>query len=158
MTTENTTQEVTLTSAQKAEDFFKSHSSTEIIETLTRCYEQEQSFRNTIEMAEKARADFRTRWASMSDTIEKFLKVHISEGDSASVEELKELADDLDIELTKSIKVTFTIEVTAEMDVDIDFDEENIDDSDFDIDITYNGDTDAEVEWDVNDFDVEVDS
>jgi hypothetical protein len=160
MTTENTTDTtVTLTAAQKADKFVLSNFSADIIAELTRCYEKEEAFKNEIEYAEKARNDFRTRWAVMSDTIEQFLKTHISEGDSASVEELKELAEELDIELTKEITVTFTVEVEAKFTVPVDFDQDTISEDDFNIDVEFNSHIDDvecdEVDCNVNDFSVE---
>jgi hypothetical protein len=69
---------------------------------------------------------------------------------------LKELADELEIELTKEVEVTFTVEVTATFTVPLDFEADNIDDSDFDIRIDYTGNNDdveeESIDWDMNDF------
>jgi hypothetical protein len=92
----------------------------------------------------------------MAETIEEFLKEHISEGNSASVTQLKELAAELDIELTKEVEVTFTVEVTATVTVPLDFNAEDIEESDFDIRVNYEGSHDDvecdDIEWNTNDF------
>jgi seryl-tRNA synthetase len=161
MTTENTTTDTTatetapLTPIQIAEEFVKENSSATIVEEFVNHYNAIENYKIQVARLENERNAHRTRWATMSDSIEEFLKSHIGENDDASVDELKELAENLGIELTKQIKVTFTIEVEVDMEVELDFDEENIDESDFSIDITYDGQNDADIEWNVNDFECE---
>jgi hypothetical protein len=65
----------------------------------------------------------------------------------------KDLADKLDIELTKEIEVTFRVEVTATVTVPIEFDEDDITDADFDITVEYSG-THDDVECDSIDHEV----
>jgi hypothetical protein len=85
-----------------------------------------------------------------------FIITHVANHDGASVDELKELAEELDIELTKEIEVTFRVEVTATVTVPVDFEEDDITDADFDITVEYSGThNDAEcdsIEYDVNNF------
>ena len=97
----------------------------------------------------------RSRWASMSQTIEEFLFEHIKD-EQVSIDDLKQLADDLEIELTKEVEVTFTVEVTATVTVPLDFNAEDIEESDFDVRVNYEGSHDNvecdDIEWNTNDF------
>lgn len=162
MTTENTTTDATttelppLTPEQVAEEFVKENNSMQIVEELVNHYNAIESLNRKLEQAELDIRNQRSRWASMAQTIEEFLKEHISEGNDASVDDLKELAESLDIELDKEVEVTFQVEVTATITVPLDFDAEDISEQDFDISITYEGrhnDVECDdIEWDTNDF------
>jgi hypothetical protein len=155
MTTDNTaTETAPLTPIQIAEEFVKENSSATIVEEFVNNYNAIESLKKQLEYCKQEVVNQRSRWASMAETIEEFLKSHISEGDSASVDDLKELADQLDIELTKSITVKMEIQVEIELTVPLDFDEESIDDSDFDISCDFNGMTDV----DVDDTNIEITS
>jgi hypothetical protein len=92
------------------------------------------------------------------DTVEEFLKEHIKD-QQVSIDDLKELAAELDIELTKRLEITFKVDVKYIATVPLDFDEDDISDGDFNINIDYRGhDSDVEVdeEWvEVEDFEVE---
>lgn len=155
MTTENTTTE-TQTPQQIAEEFIKANTTSVIVEEFVNHYNTIERQKQQLLGREQDVANFRARWASMAETIEEFLKEHISEGNSASVTDLKELAAELDIELTKEVEVTFTVEVTATVTVPIDFNAEDIEESDFDIRVNYEGShNDVEcddIEWNTNDF------
>ena len=99
-----------------------------------------------------------SRYLNLFNTVEEFLKEHIKD-EQVSIDNLKELAEELDIELTKSIKVTFNVKCEYEFDVPIDFKDEDIDDSDFNIRISSNV-SDEDVEetsesMEVEDFEVE---
>jgi hypothetical protein len=152
MTTENTTTE-TQTPQQIAEEFIKANTTSVIVEEFVNHYNTIERQKQQLLGREQDVANFRARWASMAETIEEFLKEHISEGSSASVKQLKELAAELDIELTKEIEVTFNVEVTTTLTVPIDFDAEKIDDSDFDIRVDYTGNYD-DVEEDGTDWEI----
>ena len=98
----------------------------------------------------------RGRLQETVDTVTEFIKDHISDG--AGTDELKELANDLDIELTKNLRITFTVSYYADVTVPIEYDTDDIDDSDFDVNIRYTGSDDVEFENDsteVEDFEVE---
>lgn len=151
MTIENTTPDTTTetpapTPQEIAEFFVKESSMATIVEEFVNNYNTIESLKKQLEYMTSEKNQMRTRWASMSDTIEEFIKSHVGEGDSASVDDLKELAEQLDIELTKSITVKIEIEVEVELTVPLDFDEESIDDSDFDISCDFNGMTDVDVD------------
>ena len=157
MTTENTTTEsIVPTPADIAEEFVKANTTSAIIEEFVNHHNTIESLQRKLQNSEQEVRNQRSRWASMAETIEEFLKEHISEGNSASVTDLKELAAELDIELTKEVEVTFTVEVTATVTVPIDFNAEDIEESDFDIRVNYEGShNDVEcddIEWNTNDF------
>jgi sugar-specific transcriptional regulator TrmB len=157
MTTENTiTESIVPTPADIAEEFVKANTTSAIIEEFVNHHNTIESLQRKLQNSEQEVRNQRSRWASMAETIEEFLKEHISEGNSASVTDLKELAAELDIELTKEVEVTFTVEVTATVTVPIDFNAEDIEESDFDIRVNYEGShNDVEcddIEWNTNDF------
>ena len=90
------------------------------------------------------------------DTITEFIKDNISDG--ADTDALKELANELEIELTKDLRITFTVQYYADVTVPLDYDVENIDESDFDIRIQYTGSDDVDFSDDsteVEDFEVQ---
>ena len=157
MTTENTVHEsAPLTPEAVAEEFVKENTTSVIIEEFVNNYNTIESLKRKLEYSEQEVRNQRSRWASMAETIEEFLKEHISEGNSASVTDLKGLAAELDIELTKEVEVTFTVEVTATVTVPLDFNAEDIEESDFDIRVNYEGSHDDvecdDIEWNTNDF------
>lgn len=156
MTTENTTTEsIVPTPADIAEEFVKANTTSAIIEEFVNHHNTIESLQRKLQNAEQEARNQRSRWASMAETIEEFLKEHIKD-QQVSIDDLKELADELEIELTKEVEVTFTVEVTATVTVPIDFDAEDIEESDFDIRINYEGSHDDvecdDIEWNTNDF------
>lgn len=161
MTTDITNTEIVVeqTPAQIAEEFIKDHSFGDLVDEFVNHFNTIESLKKRLEYSGQIADRNRAELLSVRNSVEEFLKEHISENDSASVAELKELAEELDIELTKSVCVTFTVEVTAEITVPLDFDEEEINDGDFNIDIEYRGNQDdvecQGVDWDINDFSVD---
>jgi sugar-specific transcriptional regulator TrmB len=156
MTTENTINELPpLTPEAVAEEFIKANTTSVIIEEFVNHYNTIESLQRKLTNAEQEARNQRSRWASMAETIEEFLKEHIKD-QQVSIDDLKELADELEIELTKEVEVTFTVEVTATVTVPIDFNAEDIEESDFDIRINYEGShNDVEcddIEWTMNDY------
>lgn len=156
MTTENTTTEsIVPTPAEIAEEFVKANTTSVIIEEFVNHHNTIESLKRKLEYAEQEARNQRSRWASMAQTIEEFLFEHIKD-EQVSIDDLKELAAELDIELTKEIEVTFKVDVTATVTVPLDFNAEDIEESDFDIRINYEGShNDVEcddIEWDTNDF------
>jgi hypothetical protein len=142
-----------------AEDFVKENSTASIIEELVANYKTIESLKLRV-TAEANNADhYRQLFKRKLEIVEEFLKSHIGENDSASVDELKELAESLDIELTKEVEVTFTIEVTATLTVPLDFDVDDISEDDFDTRVAYEGshnDVDSDdVEWNISDFEAD---
>jgi seryl-tRNA synthetase len=156
MTTENTINELPpLTPEAVAEEFIKANTTSVIIEEFVNHYNTIESLQRKLTYAEQEARNQRSRWASMAQTIEDFLKEHIKD-EQVSVDDLKELAEELEIELTKEIEVTFKVDVTATVTVPIDFNDEDIEESDFDIRINYEGShNDVEcddIEWSVENY------
>lgn len=156
MTTENTINELPpLTPEAVAEEFIKANTTSVIIEEFVNHYNTIESLQRKLTYAEQEARNQRSRWASMAQTIEDFLKEHIKD-EQVSVDDLKELAEELEIELTKEIEVTFKVDVTATVTVPIDFNDEDIEESDFDIRINYEGSHDDvecdDIEWSVENY------
>lgn len=156
MTTENTTTEsIVPTPADIAEEFVKANTTSAIIEEFVNHHNTIESLQRKLQNAEQEARNQRSRWASMAQTIEEFLIEHIKD-EQVSVDDLKELAEELEIELTKEIEVTFKVDVTATVTVPIDFNDEDIEESDFDIRINYEGShNDVEcddIEWSVENY------
>ena len=156
MTTENTiTESAPLTPEAVAEELVKTSSFTELVATLVQYHNNAESLRLKLESAEREARNQRSRWATLAQTIEEFLIEHIKD-QQVSVDDLKELAEELEIELTKEIEVTFKVDVTATVTVPLDFNDEDIEESDFDINIRYEGShNDVEcddIEWSVENY------
>lgn len=102
----------------------------------------------------------RKQYNDMKSTITEFLKEHIGDNEDADADDLKELADNLDIKLTKIIKVNFNVECEFHVEVPLDKDDSDIDEDDFDVEISWSGDSDWDVvheTTDINDFNTEED-
>jgi len=156
MTTEITTTEVT--PIEIATEFVKNSSSIQIAEKMAEDAQSLENMRKNVSHKQVEIDYLRRDKQAILNTVEKFLKEHISEGNDADLDELKELAEELDIELTKNIKVTFTASVEVEMTVPLDFDLEGIDESNFTVSAEFDGMTDVDVDdTDINveDFEVE---
>lgn len=157
--TTDTTVETVQTPQQIAEEFVKANTTSVIIEEFVNHHNTIESLRRNLEYAQQDARNQRARWASMAETIEDFLKTHISEKDSASVEELKDLADELEIELTKTMRVTFKIEAEYEIVVPLDTNEDDISEDNFDYSVSFRNTNDDWEEnsesYEINDFEVE---
>ena len=93
--------------------------------------------------------------------VEDFIIEHIKNDDDASVDELKELANAVDIELTQNITVKFTVECEYQYIVPLDFNLEDIDRNDFDVTVQTNltnNDDFEEFSFDVEITDFNVDN
>jgi len=164
MTTENTTAstsaEADMTPFEFADNFIKNHSTLEIAEQLVTYSEQVDRLQVRV-TAEAGNADhFRQKFNRLEAQIEEFLKSHIGDNEDASVDDMKEFAETLGIELTKTITIKFTAEVEVEVTVPIDADLDDVDENDFTVSAEFDGKTDWEVQdtnINVNDFEVEED-
>lgn len=158
-TTESTSSEATMTPEQFAEDFIKNHSVAELVEQYVMYSKSVDSLQQRLQSSINNADHYRQQLRNQTETIEEFLKEHISNNDSASVGELKDLAEELEISLTKTLKVTFNIEVEYEIEVPLDADEDSIDESDFDYSVSYrnhNNDYEETSEaYEIADFEVE---
>lgn len=101
-------------------------------------------------------SELRKRYDGLHNAITEFLKEHVRDNEDADVEELMQLAADLNIELTKKVRVTFNVEVEYEIEVGLD---DEIDENDFNVRIDYHGEGDVQndnysiVEFDAEDND-----
>jgi len=130
MTTEIQTDEPTVEAV--AAEFVKDHNSQEVVDELVKYSNSVDSLKGQLEYE-------RNRYSGLAnklDMVKNFITEHVKDDDSASVDELKELADELGLTLTKRVTVEFT--VTYNLTVECDIDEEVTDD-DFRVNIEYNG-------------------
>ena len=155
MTTETTTTD-TQTPQQIAEEFIKANTTSVIVEEFVNHYNEIERLKRRLEEKSTSLDYQRNRLNALIVTTRDFIVTHVANHDGASVDELKDLAQELEIELTKEIEVTFRVEVTATVTVPVDFEEDDITDSDFDISVEYSGThNDAEcdsIEYEVNNF------
>jgi hypothetical protein len=162
MTTENTTAttsaESNMTPYEFAEDFIKTHSVLEIAEQLVTYSESVDNLTTRVQAEAGNSKHYIERYNRLFERVEQFLKSHILEDDEASVDDMKEFAESIGIELTKTITVTFTAEVEVEITVPIDASIDDIDENDFTVSAEFDGKTDWEVEdtdITINDFNAE---
>ncbi len=115
-----------------AEEFVKDHNSTEIVQELVKYSNSVDSLRSNLEYERNRN----TALANKLDIVKNFITEHVKDDDSASVDELKTLAAELDFTLTKRVTVEFT--VTYNLVIECDLDEE-VDSDDFRVNMDYNG-------------------
>jgi hypothetical protein len=159
MTTENTvTVEVTKTEAELYADSILSVELglEETRRSLIRLFEKQQSQRTRIDQLDSAIWKQRDSKEEIISTIKKFIIEHIANEDSADIDELKELAEELEIELTKKIKVTFHVDYEVEIECDLDY---VVDESEFEVSLNYSGQGEEDITTeDMLDFEVEEDN
>jgi hypothetical protein len=115
-----------------AEEFVKDHNSAEIVQELVKYSNSVDSLRSNLEYERNRN----TALANKLDIVKNFITEHVKDDDSASVDELKTLAAELDFTLTKRVTVEFT--VTYNLVIECDLDEE-VDSDDFRVNMDYNG-------------------
>ena len=98
-------------------------------------------------------ANLKNQYVELYDKIEEFLKEHIVAKD-IDTKDLIKLAADLDMELTKSVKVTFNVVCEYEFNGPLTYDESDFSEGDFDIKISSNI-TDDDIEQTSESFEVE---
>jgi hypothetical protein len=130
MTNEIQTDEPTVEAV--AEEFVKDHNSREIVEELVKYSNSVDSLRSQLEYERNRN----TGLANKLDMVKNFITEHVKDDDTASVDELKELAGELGLTLTKRVTVEFT--VTYNLTVECDIDEE-VSEDDFRVSMDYNG-------------------
>lgn len=99
----------------------------------------------------------RSMYHNLKNTVEEFVKEAIQDND-VSVDDVKRLAVNCDIELTKELQVEMTIRYYATVQVPIDYDADDITESDIDVSVDFTPSGDAEVTSDsteTEDFSVE---
>lgn len=160
MTTETTATEASMTPEQFAEDFIKNHSVTELVDQFVMYSKSVDSLNENLELSRGSVYAVRNELNQVINKVTEFLKSHIGENDDATVDELKELAEALNIEMTRNITVTFRAEVEVNMTVPIDFDEDKIDEYKFTVSAEFNGMDDVDVDdtsIEIENFEVEED-
>ena len=130
MTTETQYDEPTVEAV--AEEFVKDHNSTEIVQELVKYSNSVDSLRSNLEYERNRN----TALANKLDIVKNFITEHVRDDEPASVDELKNLAGELDFTLTKRVAVEFT--VTYNLVIECDLDEE-VDSDDFRVNMDYNG-------------------
>jgi hypothetical protein len=115
-----------------AEEFVKDHNSREIVEELVKYSNSVDSLKSQLEYV----TNRNTTLTNKLDIVKNFITEHVKDDDSASVDELKDLAGELDFTLTKRVEVEFT--VTYKLTVECDIDEE-VSEDDFRVSMDYNG-------------------
>ena len=115
-----------------AAEFVKDHNSTEIVQELVKYSNSVDSLRSNLEYERNRN----TALANKLDIVKNFITEHVRDDEPASVDELKNLAGELDFTLTKRVKVEFT--VTYNLTVECDLDEE-VSEDDFRVSMDYNG-------------------
>ena len=115
-----------------AEEFVKDHNSTEIVQELVKYSNSVDSLRSQLEYERNRN----TGLASKLDIVKNFITEHVKDDDSASVDELKELASELGLTLTKRVNVQFTVEYNLTIECDID---EEVSQDDVRVSMDYNG-------------------
>jgi hypothetical protein len=115
-----------------AEEFVKDHNSTEIVQELVKYSNSVDSLKSHLEYERNRN----TALAEKLDMVKNFITEHIKDDDMASVDELKNLAGELGLTLTKRVNVRFTVEYNLTIECDI---EEEVSQDDFRVDMDYNG-------------------
>jgi sugar-specific transcriptional regulator TrmB len=151
-----TATETTQTPEQIAEEFIKANTTSAIVEEFVNHYNEIGRLRRRLLERDSSIDYQRNRLNELIAKTRDFIITHVADGEGANVDELKELAEELDIELTKEICVTFSVEVTATVTVPVDFNEDDLTDSDFDISVDYSGNHDDsecdDITWEINNF------
>ena len=151
--------ETTANPIQSALEFIDNNTREDIAKEMAAYSKAIDEKDKSIELMHTYRRNLSNTHEQLLTKVTEFLREHISNNASASVNDLRELADELEIEMTKMLTVTFTVEVTYEFEAPIDFTEDDIDDSDFRVDIEYHGSENAEPyesAWSIEQFNVEV--
>lgn len=115
-----------------AEEFVKDHNSAEIVQELVKYSNSVDHLTGMLEYERKRNTDL----ADKLDIVKNFITEHIKDDDMASVDELKNLAGELGLTLTKRVNVRFTVEYNLTIECDI---EEEVSQDDFRVDMDYNG-------------------
>lgn len=159
MTTDITNTEIIVTKSD-AELFADSILSVEggLEETkrkLIRLYDENQSRYVRIDQMQDSIWQVRNSKEEIISTIKEFIVEHVKDEEDADVDSLKSLAKRLDIELTKTVKVTFRVDYEIEIECDLDAE---IEDHDFETSLTYTGVGEMSIEQeDLLDFEIDED-
>ena len=159
MTTEtNATPETPYTNQQIAESTVKELSANDLTKEFQRLLDEVEYYKKETKLAKERATQSTSKYLNLFNTVADFIKEHVKE-EQVQIDNLKELAEELNIELTKSIKVTFNVKCEYEFDVPLDWTHDDIDDSDFTVSISSNvNEEDVEEtheSYEIEDFEVE---
>ena len=115
-----------------AAEFVKDHNSQEIVDELVKYSNSVDSLKSHLEYERNRN----TALAEKLDIVKNFITEHVKEDDMASVHELKTLAAELGLTLTKRVTVEFTVAYNLTIECDLD---EEVSQDDFRISMDYNG-------------------
>ena len=115
-----------------AAEFVKDHNSQEIVDELVKYSNSVDSLKSQLEYERNRN----TNLGGKLDIVKNFITEHVKDDDSASVDELKNLAGELDFTLTKRVTVQFTVEYSLTVECDLD---EEVSQDDFRVNMDYNG-------------------
>jgi len=115
-----------------AAEFVKDHNSHEIVEELVKYSNSVDSLKSQLAYERNRNTDL----ASKLDIVKNFITEHVKDDDSATVDELKELAGELGLTLTTRVTVEFTVTYNLTIECDID---EEVSEDDFRVSMDYNG-------------------
>ena len=156
MTTENTTE--IYSNQSIAESVVKDLPANEIVKEIQRLLDEKDHYKKQCDENRIRATENQSKYLNLYNSISEFITEHVKDND-ISTDDLKELAEELNISLTKSIKVTFTIKAEYEFDVPLDWTDDDISDGDFNISISHNGSDDDMEEtsesYEVEDFEVQ---
>jgi len=158
MSTEETTTEAPYTNQQIAESTVKELSANDLTKELQRLLDEVDYRKREAVLAKERATQSTSRYLNLFNSLEEFIKEHVKD-EQISIDDLKEFAEEVNISLTKSIKVTFSVKCEYEFNVPLDFDDEDITDGDFTVRISSNV-SDEDVEetsesYEIEDFEVE---
>jgi histidyl-tRNA synthetase len=160
VTTEETTDptKLTLTNQQIAESVVKDLPANEIVNEVKRLLDEVDYRKREAALAKERATQGTSRYLNLFNSLEEFIKEHVKD-EQISIDDLKEFAEEVNISLTKSIRVTFNVKCEYEFDVPLDYTEDDISDGDFTIRISSNI-NDEQVEetsesYEIEDFEVE---
>lgn len=160
MTEETTTQitETPLTNQQIAENVVKDLPANEIVNEVKRLLDEVDYRKREAALAKERATQGTSRYLNLFNSLEEFIKEHVKD-EQISIDDLKEFAEEVNISLTKSVRVTFNVKCEYEFDVPLDWTHDDISDGDFTIRISSNI-NDEQVEetsesFEVEDFEVE---
>lgn len=150
---ENTTDNATPKSKMElAHDFVRDNDHTAIVQRLVDLEVKAEVAINANQRFIDERDTYRKELNNWKNSITEFIKEKITE-DDISIDDLKEFAEELNIELTKDIEITFQIDVKYSGKVPLDFDITDIDENDFDVRINFNNsDEDIDIDEDYSDI------
>jgi hypothetical protein len=130
MTNETTIDEPTVEAI--AEEFVKDNTTSEIVKELVQYSNSVDTLKSQLEYERNRN----TALANKLDIVKNFITEHVKDDDSASVDELKNLAGELDFMLTKRVTVEFTVTYNLTLECDLD---EEVSEDDFRVSMDYNG-------------------